>query len=196
MEKRGKFIVFEGIDGCGKSTQIWNLARYISNLSKYNHVLVTRNPYKSREIRSILRTNEPAEHQAEKLAELFIKDREEHIKDLVKPHIEKGHHVICDRYIFSTLAYQAAQGLEMRKLIEMQSNMPFPDVTFIIDTSAETAQERMKQDSRDEHKFEANLNFQKKVREKYLELKSHFPNQNIFIINGSKSIPEIPTCYF
>jgi len=52
--KRGKFVVFEGIDGCGKSTQIWKLAKYLSELSKYNHVLVTRNPYKLREIREIL----------------------------------------------------------------------------------------------------------------------------------------------
>ena len=189
--KRGKFIVFEGIDGCGKSTQIWKLAKYLSELSKYNHVLVTRNPYKSREIREILTLKEPAETQAEKLAELFIKDREEHVNELVKPHLEKGHYVICDRYLFSTLAYQAAQGLPMKKLIELQKHFPLPDITFIIDLPTETASERMKKDDRTEHKFEANIEFQKKVREKYLEIKKYFPEQKIIIIDGSKTTEEI-----
>lgn len=189
--KRGKFIVFEGIDGCGKSTQIWKLAKYLSELSKYNHVLVTRNPYKSREIREILALKEPAETQAEKLAELFIKDREEHIKELINPHLEKGHYVICDRYIFSTIAYQSAQGLPTNKLVEMQKNFPLPNIIFILDLSIETASERMKKDGRDEHKFEASLDFQKKVRQNYLELKNYFPKENIIIIDGSKSIEEI-----
>jgi len=192
MQKKGKFIVFEGIDGCGKSTQIWKLARYISDLSKYNHLIITRNPYKTREIRQILRQDEPPETQAEKLAELFIQDRKEHIDELILPHLEKGHYVICDRYKHSTIAYQSTQGLSIEKLSKLQEDMPVPDAVFLIDTPAEIAAERMKKDSRDEQKFEANLNFQKKVRQKYLELAKLFPNK-IFIVDGTKSVEEIST---
>lgn len=190
MEK-GLFIVFEGIDGCGKSTQILKFTKYLSELSKYHHILLTRNPYQAREIREILRLNEPAEHKSEKLAELFVNDRKEHISDLVLPHLNKGHHVVCDRYKLSTIAYQSAQGLLMEQLIKMHDELPIPDITFIIDTPAEIAAERMKKDDRDEHKFESDLNFQKKVKENYLESINHHPNEKIIVIDGNKSIEEI-----
>jgi len=79
----------------------------------------------------------------------------------------------------------------MKKLIELQKHFPLPDITFIIDLPTETASERMKKDGRTEHKFEANIEFQKKVREKYLEIKKYFPEQKIIIIDGSKPIEEI-----
>ena len=82
------FIVFEGIDGCGKSTQIMKLAEFIFNKNKYNNIILTREPYKLREIREILRLNESPEEKAEKLTELFIADRKEHIEEIIKPAIE------------------------------------------------------------------------------------------------------------
>ncbi|MBR9706169.1 dTMP kinase [Candidatus Pacearchaeota archaeon] len=193
--KRGLFIVFEGIDGCGKSTQVWNFARHLTNLSKYHHVLLTRNPYKSREIRAILRLTESAQTRAELLAKLFIQDRIEHVNDLVLPHINKGHHVVCDRYKLSTLAYQSAQGLPIQKLIDLHIGLPVPDITFIIDTPTEIARQRMNldnvRDKNKEHKFEADINFQNQVRKNYLLAKNHLSEEHIKIIDGTKSINEI-----
>ena len=137
-EKRGKFIVLEGIDGSGKSSQIKNIVEFILK-DKYNHVLVTREPYKNREIRKLLREEQNPYTKARKLAELFVQDREEHVSDLILPALKKGMHVVSDRYKLATISYQAAQGLLMQELIDMHENLPVPDVTFVIDVPVEYA---------------------------------------------------------
>ena len=143
MPKRGLFIVFEGIDGCGKSTQVWKVAKYIAEQNKYNHVLVTREPYQKKEIREILKKNEAPHTQAEELANLFLEDRKKHLNELIIPALEKGVWVISDRYKFSTIAYQAAQGLKTENLINMHKGLIISDITFIIDLPAEIAKERI-----------------------------------------------------
>jgi|SRR3989344_7391094 len=187
------FIVFEGIDGCGKGSQMQKLANYFSTKNKYNHLLVTREPYKIREIREILKLDEPPEAKAEQLTNLFVQDRKEHIQDLIKPALEKNVIVISDRYKYSTIAYQAAQGQDIKKLVEMHKGMPIPDFVFIIDTDLDEAFERMKKDEiRDkEHKFEKSREFQGKVKENFLKLPALLPEENIIIINGNKAIEEI-----
>lgn len=187
------FIVFEGIDGCGKSTQVWKLAQHLSSLNKYHHIHVTREPYKSRGIREILKLEEPAETRAEKLSELFIKDRQEHVDELIKPAIEKNIIIISDRYKYSTICYQSAQGQDIKKLIELHRHMPVPDFIFIIDTQVEVSSERISQDNKrsTEHKFEKNKDFLNKVRDNYLNLKNHLPEEKIIIINGDRPVQEI-----
>lgn len=193
MQKRGKFIVFEGIDGCGKSTQLWKLAKHISDLSKYNHLLLTREPYQKKEIREILKQDESPEEQAEKLAELFVEDRKQHINDLILPALEKGKWILSDRYKHSTISYQAAQGLSHEKLIQMHQGLQIPDATFIIDLPTEVAKKRMQTDEirSAEQKFEKSTEFQEKVRQNYLKSKQLHPNENIFIINGDRTVEEI-----
>lgn len=190
------FIVFEGMDGCGKSDQIWRLARYLSTLNKYNHVLVTREPYKAREIREILQKDEPAEEKAQELTELFVKDRQEHVDELIQPNLEKGIIVISDRYKYSTIAYQAAQGQDIKKLVEMHKGMPIPNFIFIVDTSVEEAFCRMNKDKKEnirksEQKFERSQEFQEKVRQNYLKMPKLLPEENIIILDGNKTIEEI-----
>ncbi|MAH51365.1 dTMP kinase [Candidatus Pacearchaeota archaeon] len=190
------FIVLDGIDGCGKSTQVWKLAKWLSGLDKYNHVVVTREPYKYREIREILRLEENPEERMERLIELFVKDRQEHIDEIIKPALEREVIVISDRYKYSTICYQAAQGRDMGELIERQKQMPIPDFIFLVDISVETAGERRRKESKDggrvsEHKFEKSRKFLAKVRENYLKLKGLLPEENIIIIDGEKGIEEI-----
>ncbi|OGJ18869.1 dTMP kinase [Candidatus Pacearchaeota archaeon RBG_13_36_9] len=191
MQNKGTFIVFEGIDGCGKSTQIMKFVEHLSKLSKYNHILLTRNPYKARETREILKINDAPESQAEKLAELFVNDRIEQTKEIILPHLEKGHYVVSDRYKLSTIAYQSAQGMPVEKLKQMHEGMPIPDITFIVDVPAEIGGERMDKDNRDKHRLKASTEFQEKVRQKYLESVKHLPDEKIFIIDGTKSVEEI-----
>ena len=188
---KGKFIVLEGIDGSGKSTQILKIAYNILGKSKYNHILLTREPYKKEEIRAILREDSDPYSQAKKLAELFVQDRKEHAKEFIIPNLEKGIHVISDRYKLSTIAYQSAQGIPVQELIDMHANLPIPDITIIVDLPAERAAERMSRDNRNEHKFEADVQFQEKTRQNYLKLQKVLSNEKIRIVDGTKSIEEL-----
>jgi len=194
MEK-GIFITFEGIDGCGKSTQIRELVKHIFEKNKHNHIILTRNPYKDANIRKILTQDSDPHSQAEKLAEMFINDRINHTNELIIPNLKAGRFVISDRYKLSTIAYQSAQGLDIKSLIERQSFLPIPDMCFIIDTSPEESSKRMKKEDVSirgkEHKFESHLDFVKKLRENYHKSKELLPNEKIFIINGERSPEDI-----
>src|SRR3989344_1640509 len=94
--KKGLFIAFEGIDGCGKTTQIKKLVHYLFDRHKHNHIVFTRNPYKDQSIRAILREDDNPMSRAEKIAELYIKDRENQIAEVVLPFLSKGHFVLTD----------------------------------------------------------------------------------------------------
>ena len=191
--KRGLFIAFEGIDGCGKSTQIWKLAKYISQIDKHNDVCITRNPWKDVNIRKILQSDNDAQGQAMQLAHLFTKDRMEQMRKLVAPNIKKGVHVITDRYAFSTLAYQQTQGIPLWKLLDMHKGLPIPDVIFIVDAPSKIAVERMKKDKigrAKKHKFEKNADFLEKLRQNYLKLAT-LNEHSVVVIDGTKSINEI-----
>ena len=194
MTKRGIFIAFEGIDGCGKSTQIRKLVEHIFEKNKHNHIILTRNPYKDKNIRSILTEDEDPLTQANKLADLFISDRKTHASELILPNLEKGHFVVTDRYKLSTITYQAAQGIPMQSLIDKHLGLPIPDMTFVIDVSANEASQRMKKENVSirgkEHKFEANLDFLENVRQNHHKALPLLQNEKIFIINGEKT-PEI-----
>jgi len=190
--KKGMFIVFEGIDGCGKSTQIKKFAEYLFSKDKHNHVILTRNPYKDTDIRGILRQDDDPLTQSDKLANLFIEDRKLHAQEVIIPGIEKNHFVVSDRYKLSTIAYQGAQGLSILDLIKRHEKLPIPDITFIIDLSAQDSALRMKkEESRSEHKFEADLNFLENVRQNYLKTKDFLTNEKIFIIDGKRDIDSI-----
>lgn len=190
--KRGKFITFEGIDGCGKSTQVRKLAQYILELSKYNHVLITREPFRDTKIRDILKQEEDPYSQAKKLAQLFVEDRKLHVKTIIDENLKRGLFIISDRYSFSTLAYQQAQGIPIEELIKMHKGLPIPDITFIIDVPVKTAMQRMKKDSirKAEHKFEKNMDFIRKLRTNYFKL-AKLPKHRVVMIDGRKNIEEI-----
>jgi dTMP kinase len=191
--KRGLFITFEGIDGCGKSAQVKMLNNYVSQLSKYNHVLNTRQPYKNQDIRKILQEDSDPYSQGRKLAEMFVADRKKHVFEMIMPILDVGGHVISDRYDLSTLAYQQTQGVSLQELIEMHSGIIMPDLTFIVDVPAEVAIERMKKDTKRnvEQKFEKQIEFIKKLRQNYLDLQKQLPGRNIVIIDANPSIEEI-----
>lgn len=191
MEKTGKFIVIEGIDGSGKSTQIKFIADFILKTNKYNHIILTREPYKQIKIREILKQNSNPYSEAEILTELFVNDRKEHVDELILPALKKGINVISDRYKYATIVYQSIQGIPIEKLINLHSDMIIPDLVLIFDLPSSIARERMNKDSRDEQKFEKNTDFLEKVRQKYLELPKLFPNENIVIVDASKRIEEI-----
>ena len=130
--KKGTFIVFEGIDGTGKSTQIKLLA---NTLIKLGHkVVLTREPTEGvygQKIRALYQ-NRSAVSASEEL-ELFIKDRREHIETLIKPALEAGNVVLCDRYFLSTAAYQGGAGCDPETIFARHRFAPEPDLAIIIE---------------------------------------------------------------
>ncbi|MBU90433.1 dTMP kinase [Candidatus Woesearchaeota archaeon] len=114
------------------------------------------------------------------------------MKNTIIPFLNKsnGHEaniVICDRYYYSTIAFQATQGLDGEMLIEINKDFLKPDIAFIMDINPETALERIK--GREKEKFEK-LEFMNKLREKFLEL-PRLLKDNIKIIDASKGINEV-----
>ena len=121
------------------------------------------------------------------MLDLFIRDREEHLRDTVVPFLNRlddheANIVICDRYYYSTIAFQATQGLDIKMLIEINKEFLKPEIAFIMDIKPEIALERIK--SREKEKFE-NIKFMNKLREKFLEIPKLL-NDNIKIIDASR----------
>ncbi|MFH1424988.1 MAG: dTMP kinase [archaeon] len=158
----GKLIVFEGIDGCGKSTHAELLTEFLKEHGK--EVLHTAEPSHG-QIGKLLR--EYLRQDAPPLVDtmLFIADRAEHVEQEIKPALEQGKTVICERYTYSTIAYQAAQGLDMEWLKSLNSFAPKPDIVILLDVPPEVGAGR----TTTEEKFE-NTEFLTKVRGNYLKL--------------------------
>jgi len=192
VDKKGLFIAFEGLDGCGKTTQIYKLIEYLFALDKHNHIILTRNPYKDTNIRDVIKSDNDVLANAEKIANLFIEDRKKQSEEVIIPNLEKGHIVITDRYKLATLTYQTAQGLDMENLVKKHKGLPVPDITFVIDVPIDIANKRMQNDEgRKMHKFEKNKEFNEKIRENFEKAKQLLPNEKIIIINGDKNPREV-----
>lgn len=185
------FIVLDGIDGSGKGEMITKLKDYLSK--KDFKILTTKEPTDSnygKQIKEILEREKDPKTGAELCLKLFVKNREEHLKNEINPFLQQENRiVICDRYYYSTIAYQHTQGIDMEKLIT--ENMPFrtPDITFILDLPAETALERIKERGKQKEKFEQ-LEFMSELRKNFLKLKYHLKD-NIKIIDASKTKEEV-----
>jgi len=201
MDRKGKFIVFEGIDCCGKTTQLRKFADFLYSHNKYNHLILTREPYQSRAIRTLMQTDTEATSNKEKCSDEFIADRKTHIKEVISPNMEKGLIILDDRYKYSTLCYQTAQGMLFDDLVKAHEGMPVPDLAFIFDVPVNIARKRMGLETRvKEGKFENDINFQKRLRELYLLLPRLLPEEPILILNGVAHIDaiakDIQTLYF
>ena len=190
--KKGLFITFEGADGCGKSTQLELLHDYL--LKSGYEVILTREPggkglgEKIREL--LLNYNGEVSDRCESF--LFLADRAQNIDTIVKPAIDTGKIVLCDRHTDSTVAYQGyGRGLDIDR-INMLNNLAVngikPDLTFVFDIDTQTSMQRV---GKDKDRMEsAGIEFHKKVRNGYLELAKQDP-QRIKVIDASKSIEEI-----
>lgn len=165
MARRGAFIVFEGIDGSGKSTHIRLLC---SELRRQGlDVLRTSEPSRGRigrlirEYSKSRRSRLPPEVEAL----LFAADRFEHVKRIIEPALEKGCVVISDRYIHSSLAYQGAEGASLDWLREINKFAQSPDLCILLDVSPNTGLGRIRRRRRTV--FEV-YTYQQKVRNLYL----------------------------
>ena len=186
---KGSFISFEGIDGCGKSTQIDLLAKYFTTQNK--NFVKTEEPggtLGSNEIRKILLRENNFHWSVETETLLFMAARNDHVEKVIKPAIEDKKIVICDRFMDSTIVYQGMRSPQAKKLslILFELIGISPDITFLIDMDPEIALDRALKRITDEDRFENyGINFQYKLRKNFLDIANKH-NQRIKIINGDQ----------
>ena len=192
MTKKGYFITFEGADGCGKTTQSKLVQKYLEE-NGYD-VLWTREPgaiglgQKIREL--LLHYDGDVAPMCE--AFLFLADRAQHIENIIKPAINSGKIVICDRHTDSTIAYQGyGRGEDIERLTylnNLATGDTKPDLTFVFDVSTEIAQLRVG-DEKDRMEA-AGIEFHKKVRQGYLEIAKQEPHR-VKIVNADNCIEDV-----
>lgn len=195
MKKRNNlFIALEGIDGSGKSTQTRLLTEQLTN--RGHKVYSTFEPTDNtigKLIREILKGNARADHRV--IAGLFVADRLDHLLNesygIVKK-LEEGYTVICDRYCFSSYAYQGAH-MNMDWVIQanaMSADILRPDVNIFIDVAPETSMQRLHSNRDNIELFETLENLQL-VRAKYMEAFEKLRSvENIFMVDGNRA-PEM-----
>ena len=178
---RGVFITFEGIEGCGKSTQAKMLYKYL--IEKGCAVLATREPGSTnigRVIRETLLTTKYAEMDPRTELLLFAACRAQHVQELIKPALAAGKMVVCDRYTDSTLAYQAyGRGLpfvEVERISDWAAAGVVPDLTFLLDLPVETGLKRIAKNQLDRIE-RADRAFHGRVRDGFLALAGMYPER-------------------
>ncbi len=200
MKKRDvlhNFIVLEGIDGAGTTTQLNILREKLNarNIKNYCTFEPTEGKI-GRLIRTVLSYQEKA--NPDTIALLFAADRSEHLNDPntgIIARVKRGELVISDRYLFSSLAYQSIQsGFDF--VYSLNSRFPLPILVFFIDTPVEVCQKRLR-NRRGSELFDR-MDFQRMVRERYLNVFEYFKKQfkggvrpEFFIVDGSKSAETI-----
>lgn len=190
--KKGLFITFEGTDGCGKTTQLNKIKEFLTQHGI--ETVDTREPGSSdigQKIRNILLHHEGIVADRCEIF-LFLADRSQHVETFIKPYLEAGKTVLCDRYIDSTIAYQGYGRGQNIKLLKELNNIAInnlkPDLTLLYDISAEAAQKRLGEEK--DRMESAGIEFHKKVRNGYLKLLEE-NSDRIKLIDADKSIEEV-----
>jgi len=185
---KGKFIVIEGLDGSGQSTQVSHLAEFLANNG--HNVIATKEPtiesQAGKRVREILEKHieiNPLEFQ-----KLYVQDREEHLNSKVIPALKENKIVVSDRYFFSTFAYGTAHGSELEKLIELNNNFLYPDIIFLLEVKPKVCIKRIEERGSHIDLFEKEEKLSR-VWDIYKTFPSRF--KNIYLIDGERSIEEI-----
>ena len=190
--KKGYFITFEGADGCGKTTQIELLDKFLKE--KGLKTLLTLEPGATdlgKNLRQILLHYEkPVSDEAEMF--MYLADRAQHAQMIIKPALEDKKIVLCDRYTDSTVAYQGygrEGNIEQINILNKIATKGLKsNLTLLFDVESEIAQSRL---GKTKDRLESQgIDFHKKVRNGYLELAKQEP-ERIKVINANKTIEEV-----
>jgi dTMP kinase len=191
---KGYFISIEGSDGSGKSTQIKLIKEYFA--SKGFEVVESREPGGTRigeKIRDIILDNENVEMSPVTEALLYAASRAQHVTEVIRPCLEQGKVIICDRYVDSSIAYQGVgRGLGMDVVSKINSvaiQGIMPDLTIFFDIDPEVALNRKIEDGKADRLELEKLEFHKKVYKGYKQIAS--TNSRIKIVDASRSVMEI-----
>ena len=192
---RGRLVTFEGIEGSGKSSLVTRLAASLGRPDR--QVVATREPGEGLdpEIREYVLTRA----RLQPLSEAFymLMDRHQHVVGMLRPLLESGVHVLCDRYVDSTVAYQGGgSGIDRAALVAMNDlavGATKPDLTILLDLEVRVALERVR--ARSPHKqldrFESEtVEFHERVRRTYLDLAAAEPRR-IVVVDAARPTEDV-----
>ncbi len=191
---RGRFIVFEGIDGAGKSTQMLLLKEHLEKEGR--KVKITAEPTQSvtgGALRDALSGN--FKRTQTELAAMFLSDRVFHNNDPyagIVQALEKGYDVLCDRYYYSSFAYQGLD-TSLKWVMDMNLNCPDitrPDLCIFLDLDAEKSRRRIEK-SRTETEIFENSETLGKIRNKFFEIFDILKDENIAVVDASGTVSDI-----
>jgi dTMP kinase len=192
MRRPLRFLTFEGIDGCGKTTQLERLARRLEAAGRT--VVRAQEPGGTRvgrEIRQILLDAKSTDLRATPELLLYFASRAQNVEEVILPALEAGHLVLSDRFTDSSTAYQGcARGLGVdvvATLDRIACRGLQPDLTFLLDVDPETGLRRQSRETRFERE---GAEFQRRVRQGYLEIHRREPDR-VVLLDGRRSIEEI-----
>lgn len=168
--KRGTLIVFEGLDGCGKSTQLRRAAEWLR--ARGVEPVVTREPTDGRfgrQIRKMAQSGEAVAPEVE--LEWFFEDRREHMREVVRPALARGAVVLSDRSYLSTVAYQGARGLDAARILAAsEAEFERPDLVLLFEIPAEVGLARVHDRGEQAEPVFENQPFLERVAEIFAEL--------------------------
>lgn len=196
---RGLFIVFEGGDGAGKSTQVRRTAQFLE--SRNARVLQTREPggtQISEELRALVLEHGHGEVDARTEALMYAAARAAHVQQVILPALEAGTHVICDRFVDSSLAYQGVgRGLgieEVASINRFATGGLVPDATVLLDISAADGRSRRIAASggvEDSDRLESEPDdFHERIRQAFHDLAAQAPERYL-VVDANQGIEEL-----
>jgi dTMP kinase len=193
--EHGLFVTFEGIDGCGKSTQVQRAAETLRREGRA--VCVTREPGGppiAERIREVLMAPEHREMTPACEVLLYLAARAQHVTQTIAPALARGEVVLCDRFADATLAYQGyGRELPLDALTEMNAFAAAglkPDLTLLFDITVELSRERLAAMGRGHDRMESGaLEFYGRIRQGYLELAKRRPERFV-VLDGARPLEE------
>ena len=188
----GKLIVFEGVEGCGKTTQMQLCSQWLESLNI--SVVLTREPGGTelgKDLRRLLlekSPNKPVGEVTELL--LYAADRAQHIEEELKPNLATGKYILCDRYTDSTIAYQGyGRGLNMsiiNQLNQISTGGLESDLTIWLDVDVEVGLSRKRGQATLDRIEQETIAFHRRVQQGYTELAGSYPSR-IMRVDGTSS---------
>lgn len=186
MRTKGLFIVLEGLDGSGKTTQRGMIESY---LRERYPLIVTREPggtHMAEAIRGVVLDDWEETVSGRTEAMLIYAARHQHVENVIKPYLDKGYIILCDRFTASSYSYQSVgRGIPMDEILSLEKFAigDFkPDLTFIFDIDPEIAAKRLAMRNEAANRMDKqSLDFYTKTREMYKKMTSDDPSTNILI---------------
>ncbi|MFB6292055.1 MAG: dTMP kinase [Candidatus Nanohaloarchaea archaeon] len=178
----GTFIVIEGADGAGTTTQSKRLVEEL----EAHYTFEPTDDLVGRKVDEMISSGD---YSADAIALAFAADRMAHLEEEVIPRLEDGETVVCDRYYHSSLVYQPALGADFDWVKQLNRHALVPDLTVILDISADEGLSRVEKRGSDGNIFE-NLDFQQKVVLRYRELEDRL-DENVTVIDGARPEDEV-----
>ena len=184
--EQGLFIVIEGIDGTGKSTQARRLGEWFE--SQGREVVISREPTDGPWGRKLRESAATGRLSPQDELQYFLNDRRQHVEEKITPALSEGKVVILDRYYFSTMAYQGARGFDPAEIRRMNEEVaPIPDLLLILDLDVDTAHQRIGHRGDSANEFEKKENLQR-CREIFLSLKDE---PFVRVVDSSGSLDDV-----